>query len=110
MISHDNGAKNLIPIRRHKKIRQRVNYYQTECLDCELVLSIRWEREYTGILPSKLFQIRTKLKICPFCESSHIKVSPITESEYRNISQQWSAVDKAEKPQNDLDDWLSWLR
>jgi hypothetical protein len=111
MISHDNSTKlSLIPIRRHKKIRQRVNYYQTECLDCELILSIRWEREYIGILPLKLPQIKTKLKVCPFCESSHIKISPISESEYRNISQQWSVVDSVEKLRDDLDDWLSWLR
>lgn len=113
MISHDNSAKlNLIPIRKHKKIRQRINYYQTECLDCEVILSIRWEREYSGsILPPKLPQLKTKLKkICQFCESSHIKVSSISENEYRNISQQWSVVDNVEKPRDELDDWWSWLR
>ena len=111
MINHDNGAKlSLIPIRRQKRTSQRVNYYQTECLDCELILSIRWEREYVGNQPPKSLQIKTKLKICPFCESSHLKISPISESEYRNISQQWSVVDNVKKPHGDLDDWLSWLR
>jgi hypothetical protein len=112
MISHDNGAKlSLIPFRRHKKHRQRINYYQTECLDCEVILSIRWEREYAvGILPLKSPHVSMKLTICPFCESSHIKVSRISEREYRNISQQWSVVENIEKPHDDLNDWLSWLR
>lgn len=109
MTSRDSVFKlSLMPIRRHKRTSHRVNYYQTECLNCELILSVRWEREYVGIR-SKSSPIKTKLKICPFCESSHIKISQITESEYKKINQQWSMVDNVEKPRDD-DDWLSWLR
>ena len=110
MINRDNSTRlSLVPIRRQKKGRQRVRYYQTECLDCELILSIRWKRDDIGLLSPKL-PLKTKLTICPFCESSHLKVSAITESEYRNISQQWNVVDNVEKPRDDLNDWLSWLR
>lgn len=95
--------------RRHKSTGQRVNYFQTECLDCELILSIWWEREYVGILPRSP-PVKTRFKICPFCEGSRIKVSQISEIEYKNINQQWSMVDNAEKSRDDRDDWLSWLR
>ncbi|BAP57697.1 hypothetical protein THII_3400 [Thioploca ingrica] len=110
MTSHDSVFKlSLMPIRKHKRTSQRVNYYQTECLDCELILSVRWEREYIGIL-SKSSPIKTRLTTCPFCESSHLKISQITESEYKKINQQWSMMNNAERPRDDMDDWLSWLR
>ncbi len=74
------------------KVKKRLpTYYKTECLDCELILSVRWERMYFGALPT--FQRETQQKNCPFCQGIRIKMAKINEEEYLRINEQWDMID-----------------
>ena len=97
------------------KVKKRLpTYYKTECLDCELILSVRWERMYFGALPTfqretqqknvssqkvwvnlpkpvRFFQqnLENIQKNCPFCQGIRIKMAKINEEEYLRINEQW---------------------
>jgi len=74
------------------KVKKRLPiYYKTECLDCELILSVRWERMYFGALPT--FQRKNQQKKCPFCQGIRIKMAKINEEEYLKINEQWDMID-----------------
>ncbi|RKZ52478.1 MAG: hypothetical protein DRR16_04185 [Candidatus Parabeggiatoa sp. nov. 3] len=82
-----------IPLQRFKRALPRPTYYKIECLDCDLIISVRWERQYTG--PTRT-QNALLNPICSFCEGSHTKQFKINEQEYSEINQQWDAITFAE--------------
>ncbi len=73
---------------------QRPIYYKTECQDCELIISIKWERKYTGALPIRRY--KRKKKPCPFCKGSNIISAKIRYQDYLNIETHWDIFDIAE--------------
>ncbi len=75
----------LTSIRRHRRTIQRITYYKTECLDCEVVISVRWEKEYLSALSTPP-RLKIKHQTCPFCDGNHLEIVPINENEYRNIT------------------------
>ncbi|RKZ81401.1 MAG: hypothetical protein DRR19_22325 [Candidatus Parabeggiatoa sp. nov. 1] len=107
---HNNNATRKlewIPIHKPRCAKQRPTYYKTECLDCELIIRVRWERAYVGALPTRH---RTfKKEVCPFCEGSHIKMFKINEQQYIEINQKWDIVTSVEKDEKNLDDDSSWI-
>ncbi len=84
-----------IPLQRFKRALPRPTYYKIECLDCDLIINVRWECQYAGILPTRT-QNALPNPICPFCEGSHTKQFKINEQEYCEINQQWDAITFAE--------------
>ncbi|HDN26693.1 MAG TPA: hypothetical protein ENG03_06285 [Thioploca sp.] len=95
------------PIRRHKRSKPRPIYYKTECLDCDLILGVRLEREYVGALPTR--RRTPQQKSCPFCEGTRTSTLKINEKEYIEINQQWDIVDLSETGDENLNDWSSWI-
>ncbi|EDN68872.1 hypothetical protein BGP_0386 [Beggiatoa sp. PS] len=92
-------------VNRPRCAKPRPIYYKTECFDCELITSVRWEQKYMGIMPA---YSRPKAQlICPFCQGTHIKTLEIHELEYQRINQQWELVTAAEATDNI--DWQSWI-
>jgi hypothetical protein len=84
------------------KVKKRLpTYYKTECLDCEIIMSVRWERTYLGALPTT-FQHPTQQKNCPFCQGIRIKIAKINEQEYLRINQQWDMIDLTGTGNNNL--------
>lgn len=84
-----------IPLQYSKRVLPRPTYYKIECLDCELIISVKWERQYAGILPAHTESVLLDL-ICPFCEGNHTKQFKINEQKYCEINQQWDAMILAE--------------
>jgi len=82
-----------------KKFRknQPPTYYKTECLDCELILRVRWERTYFGGFPTRS-RNRRQLKKCPFCQSIRLKTASINKQEYLTINQDWDMIDLGAEP------------
>ncbi len=82
-----------IKLNRRRHAKQRPTYYKTECLDCELIISVKWEQAYVGAFPTR----HTKPKdICPFCGEKRIKTFNIREQEYLKIIQHWDMMTVAE--------------
>jgi len=77
--------------------KQPPTYYKTECLDCELILRVKWERTYFGGFPRRS-RNRRQLKVCPFCQSIRLKTVSINEQEYLTINQDWDMIDLATDP------------
>lgn len=73
--------------------KQRPTYYKTECLNCDLILAVKWELAYFGTLPT---HSGTKPNICVYCGSTNIKTLNINEKEYIDINQKWDMVDSVE--------------
>lgn len=89
---------------RPKYAKPRPIYYKTECFDCELITSVRWEQKYIGNIST---HSRPKEQpICPFCQGTQIKTVEIHEPEYQRINQQWELVTIAENTETD---WQSWI-
>jgi len=95
----------LTPIRKHRRTKQRPVYYQTECVDCEIIISVKWEWKYLGTLPTRY----RPQKACPFCDGTQIKTVRINEKEYIKINQQWDIIDLADSDQDNPNDWESWI-
>jgi hypothetical protein len=89
-----------------RRAKQPTNYYKTECLDCELIISVKWERAYIGIMPT---HSHTKQNICTFCNGTHIRTLKINEKEYIDINKHWDLADSADKENEELNDWSSWI-
>jgi hypothetical protein len=87
-----------IPLQSVKRALLRPSYYKIECLDCDLIISVRWERPYTGFLPTPTKK-NLPAPICPFCEGEHIKEFKINEQDYYAINEQWDAVSVPETTQ-----------
>jgi len=66
-------------IYRPRRAKQTPNYYKTECLDCELIISVKWERAYVGIMP---IRSHSEQNICAFCGGTHVVTLKINEKEY----------------------------
>lgn len=98
----------LTPIRRHRRTKQHPIYYQTECLDCDRIISVRWEQEYLGTLPTNTRPKHSKL--CPLCNGTQIKTTQISEKEYLQINQNWDIMESTEKKNDDMADWLSSIQ
>lgn len=99
----------LTPVRQHRRSKPHPIYYKTECLECEVILSTKWEQAYVGPMPMP--QPRSLVQTCPFCSSEQIKTVKIVEKEYLMINQQWDTVDAlAEKEMENASDWRSWIR
>ncbi len=81
MFNFQNGVKAL----------SRPIYYKTECLDCELIISVKWERKYTGLLRKR--QHKPETKSCPFCKSTHIISAKIRYQDYLEINKHWDLLD-----------------
>ncbi|MEK8017314.1 MAG: hypothetical protein VSS75_010640 [Candidatus Parabeggiatoa sp.] len=84
-----------IPLQYSKCALPRPTYYKIECLDCDLIINVRWECQYGGILPTRT-QNALPNPICPLCEGTHTKQFKINEQEYSEINQQWDAITLAE--------------
>jgi hypothetical protein len=96
----------MIPAKRPKCAKPRPTYYKTECLECELITSVREEQQYFGLMPiSPHSQVQS---ICPFCNQTPVTTFEINEHEYHRIHQQWDMVTAAENDKS-MDDWQSWM-
>jgi len=99
----------LTPVRQHRRSKPHKIYYKTECLDCEIILSVKWEQAYIGPMP--IPQPCHSLITCSFCGSKQLKTLKIMEKEYLMINQQWDMVDAlAEREMEHESDWRSWIR
>jgi hypothetical protein len=76
------------------KALQRPIYYKTECLDCELIISVKWERKYTGIF--RTYQHKREKQSCPFCNGTHISSAQIRYQDYLDINTHWDMFDVTE--------------
>jgi hypothetical protein len=94
---------------RLRRAKQRPTYYKTECLDCELIISVKWERAYIGTMPTRSHS-KLKKNICAFCGGTQIRSLKINEKEYIDINKQWDMVDYAEKGDDNLNNWSSWIQ
>ena len=74
---------------RHRRARQRKIYYKIECLTCELIISVKWERPYIGVSPTRCY---TKKNHCPFCQGTQIKTVQIRKQKYLEIAQHWDMM------------------
>ncbi len=81
-------------VRGYRRAKQRPIYYKTECLACEIIINVKWERPYVGVLPTHGY-IKTK-KACPFCQGTQIKTFQIRKVEYCEIEQHWDMIMVAE--------------
>ncbi len=79
---------------RGKCAKPRPIYSQIECLDCELIISVKWERKYTGALETRQHQL--KKKPCPFCKGTHIIYAKIKNQDYIDINKHWDILDMTE--------------
>jgi hypothetical protein len=75
-----------------RHLHKKPNYYKTECLSCDLIIGVRWERDYISYLPNCKRQRPKQPEICPFCEGTHLKTFPINENEYVEINQKWDFI------------------
>jgi len=80
-------------ISRPRRAKPPLYYYKTECLDCELIISVKWERAYLGIMP---IPNHNKQNICAFCGGTHISTLKINEKEYTDINEHWDLADSAD--------------
>ncbi|MCK5716073.1 MAG: hypothetical protein KAH77_01185 [Thiomargarita sp.] len=78
---------------RHRHAKQRQIYYKSECLACDFIISIQWERPYIGVLP---IYRDTQKNICPKCQGSHIKRVEIRKQEYLDIGRHWDLLNIAD--------------
>jgi hypothetical protein len=69
-------------------------YYKTECLDCELIISIKWECEYTGLFKTR--QHKPEKRSCPFCNGTHTISARIKYKNYLEINKHWDIFDLME--------------
>jgi hypothetical protein len=97
----------LAPIRKHRRCQQHPTYYKTECTDCDLIISIKWEWKYVGTLPTR--RRPNKKKTCPFCDGTRLKIIRINEKDYTEINQQWDLADLSDSSQDNVNDWNSWF-
>ena len=96
----------LTPVRRHRySNQQRSSFYKTECVDCDLIIQVKWEKEYVGLLPHYR---REPAACCPFCQSNYLRKLKIDEKEYIEINNHWDLMEAAEAKEDNLEDWLSW--
>jgi hypothetical protein len=95
------------PRSRYRPIKQRPAYYKTECIDCDIIISVKWEWKYVGTLPTR--RRPQKKTACPFCDGTHIKTIRINEPEYIEINQQWDIVDLADSEPDNPNDCDSWI-
>ncbi|MCK5719252.1 MAG: hypothetical protein KAH84_04795 [Thiomargarita sp.] len=79
--------------------KKLISYYKSECLDCNLIYKLNWERPYFG---TSINIEPAKKEICPFCQAVNIKVITINKSEYKLINQHWDMLspDKDNNNQN----------
>jgi hypothetical protein len=84
-----------LPTSKLKRAKQRPIYYKTECMDCDVIINVKWERKYVGILPTLSSCPIPKQEICPFCESSHLNTLKINEQQYIEINKQWDFISTA---------------
>ncbi|MDM8561527.1 hypothetical protein [Candidatus Parabeggiatoa sp. HSG14] len=91
-----------------RRAKQQPIYYKTECIDCNLIFSVRWEQKYVGILPTYTLCHKPK-EVCPFCKGNHTNTLKINEKEYISINEQWDLVVVAETDSHKMDD-DSWTQ
>lgn len=77
--------------KRGVKTLPRPIYYQTECLDCELIISVKWERKYTGVLRTRRY--KREKKPCPFCNGTNIIDTKIRYQDYLDVNKHWDIFD-----------------
>ena len=93
----------LTPIRHHRRHQRYVDYYQTECTDCNLILRVYWVLR--GISLSKTS--KKNLSFCPFCQRQHLTTIKINEKTYHSINQQWDIVEASNQDTSrDIEDWF----
>jgi len=83
------------------------DFYKTECLDCELIIGVRWEKHYIGKLSIR--QRVKELKVCPFCDRTHLKTVKINETEFVEISQQWDFLKCSEEIKEQNNQYNQWF-
>ena len=79
---------------RGKCAKPRPIYYRTECLDCELIISVKWEYKYTGALRTR--RDKREKKPCPFCNGTNIISAQIRYQDYLDINTHWDIFDLTE--------------
>jgi len=79
---------------RGKYAKPRPIYYQTECLNCELIIGVKWEHKYTGVLRTR--QHKREKKFCPFCKDTNIISAQIRYQDYLEINKHWDMFDITE--------------
>ena len=78
---------------RGKCAKPRPIYYKTECLDCKLIISIKWERQYIGAFRTHRYKQK---KPCPFCKGANIISAKIRYKDYLEIKRHWDIFDITE--------------
>ena len=96
-----------MPIRKHRRSKPHSNYYQTECVHCNLIISVKWEQKYIGTLPTHA-RIKPQPR-CPFCNGTQLHTIKINKKQYIDINRNWDIVDSTQKKDEEMADWLSWI-
>ncbi len=87
-------------------LRRQPRFYKTECLSCDMVIKVSWERDVPDQWVNTKRPPLFSSDVCPLCDTPRLQTFPINEKEYLDINQKWDLVDSSKETEDGINRWL----